>query len=104
MCVLLGIEKTRTTAFYPASDGLVERVQRTIEDMLSKYVKSNQRDWDEILPFMLMAYNSSKHETTNQTPSLLFLGREPNLPVDLLYPPPPEESKFPNDEYVIVTK
>ena len=40
-CVLLGIEKTRTTAFYPASDGLVERVQRTIEDMLSKYVKSN---------------------------------------------------------------
>ena len=42
MCALLGIEKTRTTAFYPASDGLVERVQRTIEDMLSKYVKSNQ--------------------------------------------------------------
>ena len=101
MCALLGIEKTRTTAFYPASDGLVERVQRTIEDMLSKYVKSSQRDWDEILPFMLMAYNSSRHETTKQTPSLLFLGREPNLPVDLLYPPPPVESKSPNDKYVI---
>ena len=45
MCGLLGIDKTRTTAFYPASDGLVERVQRTIEDMLSKYIKENQRDW-----------------------------------------------------------
>ena len=77
MCVLLGIEKTRTTA------------------MLSTYIKSNHWDWDEILPFRLMAYNSSRHETTNQTPSLLFLGR------DLLYPPPPVESKSPNDEYVL---
>ena len=46
MCVLLGIKKTRTTAFYPASDGLVESVQRSIQDMLSKYIKSNQLDWD----------------------------------------------------------
>ena len=86
MCVLLGIQKTRTTPFYPASDGLVERVHRTLEDMLSKYIKSNQRDWDEILPFMLMAYRSSKHEATKQYPSVLFLGREIDLPVDLLYP------------------
>ena len=50
---------------------------------------------------MILAYNSSKQESTNQTPSLLFLGREPNLPVDLLCPPPPVESKAPNDAYVI---
>ena len=66
MCDLLGIDKTHTTAFYPASDGLVERVQHTIEDMLSKYIKENQRDWDEILPFMLMAYRSSKQEATKK--------------------------------------
>ena len=98
MCGLLGIDKTRTTAFYPASDGLVERVQRTLEDMLSKYIKSNQRDWDEVLPFMLMAYRSSKHEATKKTPNLVFLGRETDLPVDLLYPPPTTEEKSPSDE------
>ena len=92
MCSLLGIEKTRTTAFYPASDGLIERTQRTIEDMLSKYIKANQRDWDEVLPFMLMAYRSSKQESTKHTPNIMFLGRETDLPVDLLYPPPPVES------------
>ena len=101
MCVLLGIEKTRTTAFYPASDGLVERIQRTIEDMLSKYIQSNQRNWDELLPLILMAYRSSKHESTNMTPNMMMLGREIDLPVDLIYPPPPTEAKQPNDEYVI---
>lgn len=101
MCNLLGIDKTRTTAFYPASDGLVERVQRTIEDMLSKYIKSSQRDWDEILPFVLMAYRSSKQEATKKTPNLMFLGREIDLPVDLLYPPPPVEPETPEDEYVV---
>lgn len=101
MCDLLGIDKTRTTAFYPASDGLVERVQRTIEDMLSKYIKSSQRDWDEILPFVLMAYRSSKQEATKKTPNLMFLGREIDLPVDLLYPSPPVDPESPKDEYVV---
>ena len=30
------MHKTRTTAYHPQSDGLVERLNRTIEDMLSK--------------------------------------------------------------------
>ena len=29
---------------------------------------------------MLMAYRSSKHEATKQSPSILFLGREIDLP------------------------
>ena len=105
MCSLLGIEKTCTTAFYPASDGLIERTQRTIEDMLSKYIKANQRDWDEVLPFMLMAYRSSKQESTKHTPNIMFLGRETDLPVDLLYPPPPVESDDSStNEYVAELK
>ena len=98
MCDLLGIDKTRTTVFYTASDGLVERVQCTIEDKLSKYIKENQRDWDEILPFMLMAYRSSKQDATKKTQNLMFLGRKTDLPVDLLYPPPPMEEESPNED------
>ena len=60
--------------------------------MLSKYIKANQRDWDEILPFMLMTYRSSKQESTKHTPNIMFLGLEIDLPVDLLYPSPPVES------------
>ncbi|PIK55613.1 hypothetical protein BSL78_07465 [Apostichopus japonicus] len=85
---LLGIDKTRTTAFHPQSDGMVERFNRTLEAMLSAVVSENQRDWDEWLPHVTMAYRSSVHETTGETPSVMMLGREMNLPVDLLVPPP----------------
>ena len=101
LCTLLGIDKTRTTAFHPASDGLIERVQRTIEDMLSKYIESNQRNWDEVLPLLLMAYRSSKQESTKMTPSMMMLGREIDLPVDLIYPAPPSEPKSSSEEYVL---
>ena len=38
ICEIFRIEKTQTTAFHPQSDGIVERFNRTIEDMLSKAV------------------------------------------------------------------
>jgi hypothetical protein len=43
-----GLTKTQTTAFHPQSDGLVERFNRTIKDMLSKAVRRDQRNWDDI--------------------------------------------------------
>ena len=101
MCKLLGIDKTRTTAFHPTGDGLIERAHRSIEDMLSKYIQKDQRNWDEVLPLILMAYRSSKQESINMTPCMMMLGREIDLPVDLLYPPPPTENDLPSDEYVV---
>ena len=38
-----------------------------------------------------MAYRSSPHETTGETPNLLMLGREVTLPVDLILAEPPED-------------
>ena len=47
MCKILCIEKTRTTAMRPQSDGMVERANRTIQNMLSAFVADHQKDWDE---------------------------------------------------------
>ena len=55
VCQRFGIHKTRTTSYYPASDGQVERMNRTLIDMLSKYVGENQRSWNEHLPLVLLA-------------------------------------------------
>ena len=84
MCHLLGIKKTRTTPFHPQSDGMVERFNRTLEAQLSKFVSDHQRDWNQLVPLLLMAYRTSVHETTGQTPARLMLGRDLRLPVDLL--------------------
>lgn len=85
LCKMLRIEKTRTTPYNPKSDGLVERFNRTLEDMISKYVQPNQKDWDEVLPLLMLAYRSSVHQTTGYSPAKLNLGRELKLPVDLVY-------------------
>ena len=87
LCELLNLDKTRTTPYRPQSDGLVERFNRTLEDMLSKFVAADQRDWDSNLPLLMLAYRSSIHDSTGQSPYLMMFGRETILPVDLLLGP-----------------
>ena len=91
MCRLLGMTKTRTTPLHPQSDGMVERMNRTIEAQLSMFVQDHQRDWDEFIPLLMMAYRSSIHDTTKCSPAKLMLGRELRLPLDLLLERPPQE-------------
>ncbi|KZR99340.1 Uncharacterized protein APZ42_004828, partial [Daphnia magna] len=63
-------------------NGLVERLNLTLADMLSMYVSSDHKDWDESLPFVTFAYNTSRHESTGRTPFYLVYGREAVLPID----------------------
>ena len=42
MCHLFSIEKTRTMPYHPQSDGMVERMNGSIQDMLAKYVAEHQ--------------------------------------------------------------
>ena len=53
---LLGTHKVNTTAYHPQGDGLVERMNRSLLNMLSKSAELNGNDWDERLPFVLFAY------------------------------------------------
>ena len=85
---LLGVKKTRTAPYRPQSDGLVERVNRSLKSLLMAYVGQDYENWDEYLPYVMIAYRSSVHDSTGCTPNLLFLNRECNLPVDFLVRPP----------------
>jgi transposase InsO family protein len=99
MCKLLGIHKTRTTALYPQSDGMVERFNRTMAQHLAIFIEKNQKDWDRHLPFLLMAYRSATHESTGFTPASMLFGRELRLPCDLLFGRPEETQRSPS-QYV----
>ena len=61
MCRIMEIDKTRTTPLRPQSDGIVERFNRALEAMLSKFVDGDQKNWDLYLPLFTMAYRSSVH-------------------------------------------
>jgi len=90
------IDKLRTTAYQPSTNGVVERFHRTLNTMLRKVMSDSQRNWDDKLLIVLAAYRSSPHESTGFTPNRLFLGREVSMPLDVLLKLPADE-RSPNE-------
>ena len=84
ICRLLEISKTRTTPLHPRSDGMVERTNRTIQNVLSKYIQENQKDWDLHLDFIVMDYNSCEHDSTGCSLYKVVYGENIVLPFDIL--------------------
>ena len=99
MCKLLHVKKTRTTPYHPQSDGMVERYNKTLLSMLRTLVDDNQRNWDELLPYVLMAYRSVDHETTGCTPNYLMLGREVSTPLDISHEMPTSIKAIPQNQW-----
>ena len=103
LCKLLHINKSRTTPYHPQGDGLVERFNRTLLDMLATSVQDHPFDWESHLRKVCMAYNTSVHSTTGYTPFFFMFGREARLPVDLMYGTGNQEDQ-PVSEYVCQMK
>ena len=51
------MKKLNTTAYHPQTDGLVERFNRTLTNMLAKRVERNGSDWDIQLPYVPFLYS-----------------------------------------------
>jgi len=85
VCKLLDIDKQHTTPYKSSSNGQAERMHRTINSIIGKMVSENQSDWDCLLPYVMAAYRSSRHESTGFTPNYLMFAREVHAPVDLVY-------------------
>ncbi|GFS54092.1 hypothetical protein TNCV_2526601 [Trichonephila clavipes] len=83
---LCNIDHRFTTAYHPQTNGLTERFNKTLADMLSMYVDVEQKNWDEILPFVTFAYNTAKQEITGFTPFYLLHGREAETTLDTMLP------------------
>nr|XP_039270002.1 uncharacterized protein LOC120344757 [Styela clava] len=94
MCNLYGIQKTRTTPYHTRPNGQVERFNRTIQQMLKDFVNENRNDWGYHLPYLCMAYRSTVHDSTGYLPIKLMLGREIEMPVDVMFGKP-ESSTHP---------
>ena len=94
--------KLRTTAYHPRTDGMVERKNRTLIDVLSKFA-SQEADWDLKLPLILFAIRTSEHASTGFSPFLLTYGKEARIPWDILYGAPPSQP-LPKEQWVASRK
>ena len=81
---ILKIDKTSTTSYRPQSDGGVERLNKSIKNMLWKFCQKNPKDWIDCLDQVMFAYRTSVHSATGFSPYFIDKGRLPRLPIDAL--------------------
>ena len=101
---LLQFYKTRTNAFHPQSNAVIDRKNRTLLNMLAKTTDKNSRTWSELLPFVMLAYRTSVHESAGYTPYFPLFGHEATLPIDLQFPPPSDATYTIYHKYVAETR
>ena len=68
---------------HPQTDGLMERFNHTLKQMLAKVVIKKGRDWDKQLGAVLLAYREASHSSTGMSPFYLLYGGDPQLPTAL---------------------
>ena len=86
-CKILRIKKIQSTAFHPESQGSIEQSHRVLAEYLRHYVKEDQTNWNQWIPFATYAYNTTEHSATGFTPFELLFGHLSVLPSALKGPP-----------------
>jgi len=56
---LLGTKLGISTSYHPQTDGQMERVNRTLEQMIRSYTNYRQNNWKNLLPLVEFAYSNS---------------------------------------------
>ncbi len=85
VCAVTNIARSRTTPYHAMGNGMCERFNRTLIGMLGTLQSNEKSDWTAHISPLVHAYNSTRHDTTAQSPFFLMFGREPRLPVDLAF-------------------
>ena len=57
-CKMLKIKKLQTTPFHPETNGGLERSHRVLKECLRHYIKEDQTNWDEWIPYSFYSYNT----------------------------------------------
>ncbi len=79
LCEMLNVQHSKTTPYHPQCNSQVEVFNKTVKKYLASYVDETTLNWDEFLPALMLAYNTSYHSTIATTPFELLFGVRPRL-------------------------
>ena len=100
LCEVAGIQKTRTTPYHPMGNGMVERFNHTLLNMLGTMSEKQKTDWKAHVPSFTHAYNAAVHESTGFSPFYLMFGRYPRLAIDAFLGIRSSEERKSHQDYV----
>ena len=86
-CEFLGIKMMSTSSYHPQPN-IVERMHRTLGQMLRATMNETGQDWEACLPAVLFAIRTASHKAIAVPPFLALFGRLPNTPLDILFGSP----------------
>ncbi|XP_076036537.1 uncharacterized protein LOC143022279 [Oratosquilla oratoria] len=89
----LGVRQSRSSAYHPQSQGVVERFHQTLKRVLRTFCIETGRDWDEGVDLLLFAIRDSVQESLGYSPFQLVFGHEVRGPLKVL-----KESWISNEE------
>ena len=75
----------RTSLYHPhQTDGLVEQFNQTLKQMMRQHIKGEGREWNKLIPYVLLAYREVPQASTGLSPFELIYGRDVRGPLDVL--------------------
>ncbi|KAL1251972.1 hypothetical protein QQF64_019768 [Cirrhinus molitorella] len=77
----LGVQHRCSSAFHPQSQGALERFHQTLKSLLRAYFVELNRDWEEGLPWLLLAAREVTHSSLNFSPNDLVFGHKVRGPL-----------------------
>ncbi|MCO5564881.1 hypothetical protein L7F22_018549 [Adiantum nelumboides] len=86
VCEELKISHRHSTPYYPQSNGLVEKANGIIAEIIRKMVESKPKRWDNFLDRAIWAYRTTYRDATQFTPFHLVYGQEALQPIELNIP------------------
>jgi len=76
----LNVHHTSTSPAHPQCNAQAEVANKHFQKYLSTMCEGDTLHWEHLVPPMAMAYNTTVHRTTGQTPAFLMFGFQPSLP------------------------
>jgi hypothetical protein len=87
LCKLCNIDKKNSSTYHPMGNGMVERLVKSIKQIVTMYINGEHNNWDDLLQPSIAAYNTSVHGSLGFSPYEVLFGRRAVKIVDAILRP-----------------
>ena len=82
------VKHRKVTPYRPSANGLCERFNKVLLEILRSQVQDNESQWDKNLCLAAFSYNCGYNRTVMDSPFFLLYGRDVNLPYYTIFNTP----------------